>query len=297
MNRLFIGLCLLTAALLFTCKETPQSAAGRLSIFVSIPPDSFFVKRIAGERADVATLVGVGQNPHTYAPTPGQMAQLTSALLYFRTGIEFENTLLPKLTDVMKKLKIVDLRQGITLRDMTAQESEDSAKTPESHAGAKDPHIWMSPQLVVRQAQTIFDALVAADTAGRAVYEHNYAEFVEELDSLDVNIKAALAPVKGKEFFVYHPAFGYFADAYGLQQVAIEVGGKEPSARHISRLIDMAKSRGVKVVFVQPNYSPKAAQALAEQIGGVVVSIDGLPADYLASMAAMATAIEAGLRR
>jgi zinc transport system substrate-binding protein len=297
MYRAILWLSLLVAMMLFACKEAPQSAAGRLSVFVSIPPDSFFVKRIAGDRADVATMVGTGQNPHTYAPTPAQMTALTSAQIYFRGGIEFESALLPKIAEVMKKIKIVDLRQGITLREMTDANAEKSDAVTAAHAGQKDPHVWMSPPLVVRRAQTIFDALVEADTAGRLAYERNYAQFVEELDSLDAFLKTALAPVKGKEIFVYHPAFGYFADAYGLTQVAVEVGGKEPSAQHISNLIEMAKKQGVKVIFVQPNYSPKAAQALAEQIGGVVVSIDGLPADYLNGMRALGTEIEAGLKR
>jgi zinc transport system substrate-binding protein len=117
----------------------------------------------------------------------------------------------------------------------------------------------------------------------------------EDLDRLDARLRESLAPLKGRDFFVYHPAFGYFADAYGLRQIPVEIEGKEPTARQLARLIDRARAEGVRVIFVQPQFSAKSAQAIATAIGGSVIPLDDLAKDYLANLAAMAEKVRGAL--
>jgi zinc transport system substrate-binding protein len=275
------------ALLLSACGAGPRQTDGTvLRVFVGILPQKFVVERIGGSRVVVEALVQPGQDPHTYEPTPRQISGLSDAKLYFRVGLGFENALVDRMSS-MKGLRVVDTREGIELRPLEEYQEE-----------GLDPHVWMDPLLVRRQAQTIRDALVAADPEGRATYEAGYESLVKDLEAVHQEVAAALAPYRGKELFVYHPAFGYFAAAYGLKQVAVETGGKEPSARELARLIDLAKSRGIRVVFVQPQFSQAGARSVADAIGGAVVPVDDLAYDYLANLRriakAVATALAAG---
>lgn len=154
----------------------------------------------------------------------------------------------------------------------------------------------MSPRLVKIQARAICEALARLDPAGKAHFEANLKAYSAELDRLDARLAARLAPLKGRKMYVFHPAFGYFADAYGLLQVPIETEGKEPGPRQLARLVDQAKRDQVKVMFVQPQFSTKSARAVAASLGGAVVPIDPLARDYLANLERLAAAVEQGLR-
>ncbi len=167
----------------------------------------------------------------------------------------------------------------------------------ENDHGGPDPHIWLSPALVKEQARTICAALSELDPPGRKDYEAGLARFLADLEGLDRRLAAALAPARGKSFMVFHPAWGYFAHAYGLRQVPIEIGGKTPSARQLARIIDRAREEGIRVIFVQPQFDLRSAQAVAEAIGGAVVPIDSLAENYPENLAAAAAAILAGAGR
>ncbi len=292
-----VGLC--------SCESASRrEAGGRLRVFVSIQPQAYFVERVGGPHVEVGVLVPPGQSPHAYEPTPQQVAGLAEAKVYFRIGLAFEDTLLRRIAPMMKGLKVVDTREGITLRKMTEAEghSEEDGHKGEPAAmhegeapGTLDPHTWLSPRLAKVQAHTIGRALAALDPPHAADYERNLKAFEADLDAVDARLAQALAPLKGKEFFVFHPAFGYFADAYGLRQRSVEIEGKSPSARQLGALIDEAKKAGVKVIFVQPQFPRRTAEAVAQAIGGAVVPMDDLPRDYLANLDDMARKIQEAL--
>ncbi len=281
---------LLLAGLGSGCSRGPQAAGdSRLSVFVSIPPQAYFVDRVGGQRVRTEALVRPGQDAHTYEPAPRQMAEVARARVYFRIGFPFENALIPRLESNVPGLLIVDTRQGITLR---ALEGEDAAG---GQAG-QDPHIWMSPTLAIRQVQTIRDTLIRLDPAGESEYRANAERFISELRQVRSRIAEVLAPLRGGVLLVYHPAFGYFADEFGLKQVPVESAGKEPTSRQLARLIEQARAQGIKVVFVQPQFSQAGARAVAEAIGGVVVPLDDLAYDYLNNLETMARTIQEALR-
>jgi len=282
-----------------------ENGQGPLSVFVSILPQAFFVERIAGQRVRVEVMVKPGQDPHTFEPTPKQMARLAEADVFFRIGVEFENTLMPRIESTMKGLTVVDCREGIRLRQMDAHEHDAEEQEAEEYAGeghlggeqeGTDPHVWLSVRNAIRIAATIHEALVRLDPEGRDIYDRGYGQLVEELEALDRRIAEILAPVKGEPFFVFHPSFGYFADEYGLEQIAVETGGAEPSARQLARLIEEAGSSDVRVIFIQPQFSHKSAGTIAAEIGAAVVPIDPLARDYIENLEKMARAVEEGLR-
>jgi zinc transport system substrate-binding protein len=292
----------------------PQPVRGNppdapLRVFVSIPPQKYFVEQVGGSRVHVSVLLEPGQSPATYEITPRQLVALGAARVYFRIGVPFEKSVVAKIGGTLEKLRIVDMRRGITLRALTADEQHEHehdhgheaghehAADADTHGepGDLDPHVWMNPRLVKLQARTICDEFIRLDPDYQAAFEQRRAAFEAELDRIDAVVAAKLAPFRGREFFVYHPAYGYFADAYGLRQTAVQSGGKSPTAKQLATLIRRAKEAGVRLIFVQPQFDRSSAETIAEAIGGVVVPMDPLAEDYLANLLEMADRIETAL--
>lgn len=272
----------------------------RLTVFVSILPQAYFLECIGGQHIDVEVLVGEGQSPATYEPTPRQMAKLSSSRAFFAIGVPFERGLMKKLEQSYKRLMIVETQKGVTYRylsDHNHGQDEKGVGKSGSHQGkVPDPHIWMDPKRVKILAQNILDALCCLDFPHKEDYTRNFQNFIADLDRTDKNITTTLAPLKGKNMYVFHPAFGYFAESYGLHQVPVEIEGKEPGAKELAGIIEMAKKDGVRVIFVQPQFSAKSAQAIARATGGAVIPINPLAKDYLANLDSIASAVEKGLR-
>jgi zinc transport system substrate-binding protein len=162
--------------------------------------------------------------------------------------------------------------------------------------GSPDPHIWLSPRLVKTQARTIYNALTDMDPAGEEIYREGYESLIRDLDELDAELTASLTPYEGSILFVFHPAFGYFADDYGLTQVAVEMGGKEPSPPVLEEIIEHARKEGVRIIFVQPEFSRASARAIAEAIDGSVVTLNPLNPDYIANLRAISDEVEKAVR-
>ena len=127
--------------------------------------------------------------------------------------------------------------------------------------------------------------------------EKNFEAFVRDLQNLDSRIKKVLTPFKGQKFYVFHPSFGYFSDAYGLTQVAVESGGKHPGPKYLATIIKMAKQDRVNVIFVQPQFDKKSARTIANAIGGTVVLIDPLAKDYINNLDNMTKKIEQAFKK
>lgn len=279
-----------------TTAPAPAASAARVKVAVGILPHAYFVERIGGSLVDVTVMVGPGQSPHAFEPTPRQITALADGRLYFQAGIAFEKVVVPRWRSMFPRLEVVDLQAGIKLRATEgAHVCSDSGHDHGDVGG--DPHTWLSPRLAKTQATTIADALCRADPTQAATYRANLAKFTAELDQVHREIAEALAPFAGEEVFVYHPAFGYFLDEFGLKQVPVEIDGKQPSARQLVQLIDQARKANVHVIFVQPQFDDRTARALAEEIKGAVVPLDDLPRDYVANLRDMAAKIRNSFKR
>ena len=259
--RILASIILTLAIVVSGCASKPQPTEGKIRIMVSILPQAYFVKRIGGDKVEVTVMVPPGANPATYEPTASQMKALVQAKMYVRIRVPFEYAWMDRIAAANRHMLIVDSTKGI-------KRIEDN------------PHIWLSPRLVKIQAENIYQGLAQVDPANKDFYAQNKEEFLRELDILDREIAETLTGVKGRKFMVFHPSWTYFARDYGLEQIPIEIEGKEPSAAELARLIEMAKTNGIKVIFVQPQFSSKSAEAIAQQIGGKVVSIDPLAGDW-----------------
>ncbi|MCO6440794.1 MAG: zinc ABC transporter substrate-binding protein [Nitrococcus mobilis] len=286
--RYFVFFCLLPLAAFFTT----AAAALPLRVFVSVAPEKTFVTRVGGHRVQVAVMVQPGSSPHTYEPTPRQIAALVDSDLYFRIGVPFERSWMQRIRSMNPRMKVIDLREGLSPRNGTDHRHPGTEHGP----SLQDFHIWTSPRRVIAMAARIRDALTDSDPAGASAYEANYQAFAADLRALDAEIRSLLAGSSKRRFLVFHPAWGYFADEYGLQQIAIEVGGKTPGAAALGRLIERAKREEIHTIFVQRQYSSASALAVARALDARIIRVDPLAEDYAASLLHLARSLREALR-
>ena len=267
------------------------ASSDKISVFVSIAPQSYLVKQIGGQYVNVQTLIPPGQEPHVFAPTPRKVVSLGEARIFFKIGMNFEDTLLTKITNSHESLQIIDMAEGVVVRMMTG--THDHGENENS----KDPHVWLGIPQLRQMAFTVKKALESADPGNTNYYDQRLQSFLHELQSVHEQAKQKLAPFRGETLYVFHPAFGYFADTYGLVQKAVEVEGKRPSPRQLAALIGQARKEGVKVIFVQPQFDPKSAVTVAKAIGGAVVSMDPLAENILKNLEEMAEKTAVGFAK
>jgi zinc transport system substrate-binding protein len=263
-------------------------------VYVSILPQKFFVQQICKELADVQVMVPPGASPATYEPKPRQMAAISKAHVYFSIAVPFENAWLKKIVGTNPDLAVVPTDRGIQKLPMALHHHPEDQTEPEH--GALDPHIWLSPPLVMIQARTILDAMRAVDPAHGPVYESNFRAFMSQLSDLDAELRGIFSGSAGRQFMTFHPSWGYFARAYGLKQVAIEFEGKEPKPAHLRELIEHAREDGIQAVFVQPQFSARSAKLIAGEIGARVIIADPLAEDWAENLRAVARKFESALR-
>jgi zinc transport system substrate-binding protein len=267
-----IYLVLLAATIL------PAAAGRPISVFVSILPQKYFVERVGGKRIKVNVMVLPGHSPATYEPTPRQLLRLSDARAYFRIGVPFEESWIERIRAANPRMNIIDTSGGIGL--LHPQRS--GLALDASHLGHdKDPHSWTSPPVVGIQSQQIRDALVELDPANKREYEANHRRFAQALKELDQYIRNRLRDIDRRSFLVFHPSWGYYAQTYGLRQISIEKQGKVPGAKQLTEIIDLARSEGIKVIFIQRQFSRETAESIARAIGAKMITVDPLAENYI----------------
>jgi len=271
--------------------------AAPLKVTVSIPPQAWLVQQLAGNLADVNVMVPAGKDPHDYAPTPQQVIGLAQSRLYFTIMLPFENRLVGKVKGE-SQCHFVSMVAGIKYREMKGEgeEHHHQVKADHHHHGKEglDPHVWMSPVNLAIMAQNAYKALKVVLPNDKAQLDKNYKKLSGELTALNKSVTTMLKPFKGRTVFVYHPAFGYFTDLYGLEQEAIEVEGKNPTPKQLMALISEARKDNVKMIFVQPQFNTDSARTIAKAIGGHVMSVNVLEENIPALIKKMASEIKAG---
>jgi zinc transport system substrate-binding protein len=271
--------------------------AAPLQVAVSILPQQYLVERVGGERVAVLVLVQPGDNEATYSPGPATLAALDGARAWFTIGVPFEDAWLGRITRDRPMLEVVPLAADLPLRSMEASLVAGAARHAHDHAGQPDPHTWTDPRLAARMVGRIADALARLDPAGAERYHAEAELLVEELLGLHLEIATLLAAARGRTFIVFHPSWGYFADAYGLVQLPIEAGGREPGPRGLAEVIRRGKEADVGAVFVQHQFSQRSAAAVAQALGVPLVDADPLAPDYIDNLRRVAAAMAEALGR
>jgi zinc transport system substrate-binding protein len=272
-----VSLC---SALLALAGGLPAVAAAQapVHVAVSIPPQKWLVEQVAGAAVSVSILVEPGRSPENFAPTPRQVADLQASDVYFSAGVAFELGLLPRLAAMPDALRLAG-RRPVSERHGT--DGDDN-----------DPHSWLDPREAVAFADTVCRVLSELRPAQAAAFARGRDALQAQLAELDREIAGLLAGCRGREFFVFHPAYGHFAARYGLTQVAVEDHGHEPGARHLAETIDRARAAGARAIVVQPQFPQRSADAVAQAIGAQVVVLDPLAPDYPAGLRHIAVTLQ-----
>lgn len=259
--------------------DAVSGGADKPVIAVTIVPEATFVEAVCNTLAQVIILVPPGASVETYEPSPEQMQGLSNAALYFAIGVPVEDAFI--LSAIGADTKIVAL-----------QEEAAASFAPRTFEGGEaDPHVWLSPRRVKVMIGAISREMCALDPANAQIYQDNAKAYTAKLDALDESIRASLADKAGREFIAYHPAFGYFADDYGLTMLALEEEGKEATPRHLQDMIDLAREKNIRIVFYQEEMDSRQSAEFAQEIGGKSVMLSPLSADYINNLTAMADAL------
>ena len=278
--RVFVRILALLASL---CGLAQESWAGEKPVvFVSIPPQAWLVKRLAGESVDVQTLLPPGANPHTFEPDARQVKKLAEASLYLTVGMPFEAVLVGRAGRQNAALKVAGMDAGIAKIGAAAHDHGAGADHVCGEGG--DPHIWLSPRLMCAMASNTVAALALALPQRREALAARLQAAVSEILAVDAAAHGTLASLRVKTWVAYHPSWSYFARDYGLTLLVIEQDGKAPAARHLAEVIGQARAAGVKLVCAEPQYDKRSAQTLADQLGARLEMIDPLQEDWPALM-------------
>jgi zinc transport system substrate-binding protein len=276
---------ILIIVFLSACRSTPDSAKEKI-ITVSILPQKTFVEKIAGSGYRINVLIPPGSSPAAYTLSPSQMADIAKSVVWFRIGhIGFEYSWGENIARVNSKMKVVDLSAGLTL-----------IKRGTSESGGTDPHTWLSPACVKQMAAEIRDVLCDLYPSEAHTYKKNYLGFADEIDQLDSQIKKILNDQHGKKIITFHPTLSYFAREYGLQQISLEPGGKEPTPQSILEVMQTAKNEGIKVLYIQSELDREQARIFAEETGGQIIKVNPLDPAWGENLLSLAKTISENLK-
>ncbi|HEA8087998.1 TPA: zinc ABC transporter substrate-binding protein [Campylobacter coli] len=273
-------------------------AFGKPIISVSIPPQAFFVEKIAKDSVEINILIPPNSDEHTMEFKPQALKKLEQSKIYFLADLELEKILGEKFKSVLKNVKIVNINEGIHLLEggHDHEHEHDGHHAEEEHDEYNDPHVWLDPVLVKKLAQNITQALVQSFPKNKEFYEANLANFLKELDQMDAQIAEKLKNIKRNEFIVYHPSWAYLAKRYNLVQIPVEIDGKEPKSKDLQNLIKLAKEKDIRVIFVQPGFPENSAKVLAKELNAQIVSINHLARNWdeelLKSIQALSLALQ-----
>ncbi len=300
MRKLFqitVAIAVLTAA----CGGENTAGNDGLTVLVSVVPQRYFVQRLAGDLAEVHVIIPPGASPAAYEPSPSDLATISTADLWFSIGVPSEHGWKDDFAELNPALEIVETEAGIERLPidrygLPGDHGAEHDNGHDHHHGDLDPHVWLSPELVKVQVTTMAEALIEADPENEDIYSGNLEAFRTEIENLQTDLHRMLDPLAGKSFMVFHPAWGYFADEFGLIQVPVEIAGSEPSPGEMSDLVDHALEHEIAVIFVSPQFSTASAEAIAAEIGAEVAVLDPLAENWPDNMERAGAELQDALR-
>ena len=290
-----VVVCTLICSLMAGCAQPTGDLAvpDSLHVTVSILPQIEIVSRVSGDAATVSSILRPGDSPTSFDLTPRKLAQVTTSDVVFTIGVPADRLMESKLAEIAPDLRVVNMASGVEKRRLETGSGVEDAH--HHHHGTLDPHVWLDPIRVVTMAEKTRDTLCGVAPDRCLDFTANLLEYETDLRAADERIAAILKPFEGRAVCVFHPAYGYFLERYGLRQVSVEVEGKEPTPRRLSDLIRRLQAGGTRAIFVQPQFSDRSARTIAETLGARVIPLDPLASDHLVNLERMAQHIAASL--
>ncbi len=260
---------LLFCALLIGCSQKTEQGPNKPLLLVSLAPYQTLVQKIAGEEFKIETVVPINTDPHHYEPTSKQLSTIAEGKIWFRIGESFERKRLPLLKDT----KVLDLRQELPMIEGQCK-----------HHTHEDRHLWLSPKLMIIQAERIAEALSEMFPTEKETFEKNLEIVKSDLEQLDREIDKRLQLAENRIFLVSHPAFAYFCRDYDCKQLSVEHEGKEPRPKELEATLNAATEYHAGLAIALPQHNNKGAQLIAEKLRIPVRFIDPYAADYFDTM-------------
>ncbi len=254
------------------------------SVVTSVPPQAYIVKRIGGDRVNVQYIIPAGASPATYSPTPRQVVAISTCQIYFKVGHKnflFERRHVNPLLQDNQDISVVNMCPDCIQVPVTDEHDDSIHERHDHDLSSSDPHLWISFEYVQHSAEELCSVLVAIDQVNKNEYQKNCTILLNDIDVLKEKIANQYSSLDRPSFMVYHPVWGYFASEFGVEQIAIEHEGKEPSPADLVRLIQLARSRDIKTIVVQSGFSTKGAEVIANEIGAKILELDPLAYDWL----------------
>ena len=316
LTSILSGILILAPLFGWGCRvDDREKNDGPMTAAVTVPPQKWLVSQIGGEKVSCVVLIPANQDPHTFTGTDADAARLARCRVFFSIGLPVENSPWCRAISQQGGLRIVSLadaahfhrnsappvqkvagetephlEEAATRSDAGTEDASDrtseGVQFPENERHQRDEHdhevflhTWLSPRRLVAMGEILAQTLEELDPSNGALYRDNWERLRSQLLQLDEELREKLAPLKGQEFFVFHPAWECFAADYGLVQVALESHGKEPSDHEITELQRRAQRARIKVMLVQPQISSRAAHAVAEAAGLRLVTVNPLAED------------------
>lgn len=295
-----------------------------ISVLVTVEPIAWLVEQVGSDRVKVDVLVPAGQEPETFSPSPRQAASFASKEIFFRVGLASEESFLPSLRTMAPRMKTIDLREGLpVLKDVCSHKSSENENTTvlhdhnasgtastsgehdHSHAHEHnhnhehnrshvhkhecgtdgiDPHFWMSPEMTGHLVKRIARELSQKNRSSESFFLENANRLCGELEALQKRIRTSLERLKTRTIFVYHPAYGYFCREFGLEQCAIEVGGRSPKPRDMAAFVTRFKASGANSIIIQPEFGEETAKSLVQTMRTQVVFHSPLEKNYFKNL-------------
>lgn len=278
-----ILLILILLPFLFSCNTSPRKPADKI-VFASILPLQYFTDQITGKSYTCEVMVPPGVGPETYNPTPRQMAEMSKAGAYFANGfLGFEEAYLDKFQSINPRLTFINTSTGVDLIHAEGHSHGDM-----QHEKGVDPHTWSSPDGAKIIARNIYDGMVKIDPANKEKFQVNLDRLLARIDSVDSAVKVILNNIPARTFMVFHPALGYFARQYGLEQLSIEFEGKVPTPKHVQNIVLQAKAQKIAYIMIQREFDVENAEIISNETGSKVIQIDPLAYDWPTEMLSLA---------
>jgi len=268
MNKITYIFLALAIGILVSCNfsNSRNKSEEKPIVTVSILPLKTFVEEIAGNDFEINLLLEPGASPADFTLVPSQLKNIARSEVWFRIGyIGFEYSWREKIEQANRNMKVINLSEGLDLISDEHLPSGERSKT----AGI-NPHTWLSPTLVKQMADRIAKELVLLNPGKKREYQANLSLFIEKINELDAEIRAALKPYEGRQIILFHPSLSYFAREYELVQYSLEPGGKEPTPQRMAALVDFAKEENIGVIYIQSDLDREQARVFAEEIDGEV---------------------------
>ena len=267
-----------------------------IEVFVSILPQQYIVERIGGNQVNVNVMVKPGQSPETFEPSPKLMSLYSKSDIYFTIGLPFEQVWIDRVASLNDSISIVPTQPAsdALIIDLDSNDISIKEKTSEHHH-IQDPHTWLSPLLLLKQSKIILHELELLSPENKTFFNNNYNKLKHDINVINEYIVKAFEHSDKHKFITFHPAFSYFAHQYGLTQIAIEIDGKEPSAKQIAQVIKRIQNENVNYILIEKQFNQAIPETIAKSVGAQLLVLDPLALDYLVNMRDIADKINRAL--